>query len=169
MAQKKVWHKHINLFTAFLDTKLRTRQNEPEIVEGIPVKDALGFALRLRVAVPEYEMDGRFWQRTHYEGSALLDTDLAFLAFPADVRGGWGLAWGRNAADGTSSQLRYVMENIPDGIELNEPPGAVDGIAYRRLVPPDGEEFWLPIKEELPPRFRAWLRIRARQWNRATN
>lgn len=169
MARKKVWHKQVTLFTAFLDTKLRTRRVEDEvdlgkdIVKGREIKDALGFALRLRVAVPEYEVDGQFWQKTHYEGSALLDTDLAFLAYPADVGGGWGLAWGPNAADGTNSQLDYVT------VETSEPPGPVDETAYRRLLRPDAVEFWLPIREAAPPRFRAWLHITARQWNGATD
>jgi len=41
----------------------------------------MGFALRLRVAVPDYEVNGRLWRVNHYEGSSLLDQDLVFLAF----------------------------------------------------------------------------------------
>ena len=49
----------------------------------------------------------RFWRRNHYEGSALFDRDLVFLAYEdRGLPGGWGLAWGPNAADATNKQLR---------------------------------------------------------------
>jgi hypothetical protein len=72
-------HRRLELFTAFLDTRLRALDGDPDIVEGRALTGTLGFALRLRVAVPDYEVEGSFWRRHHYEGSALLDRDLSSL------------------------------------------------------------------------------------------
>jgi hypothetical protein len=74
-------HQRVDLFTVFLDTFLRTLDGLPEEVEGKQLLGTLGFALRLRVVVPDYEVDGSFWRRNHYEGSSLFDRDLVFLAF----------------------------------------------------------------------------------------
>jgi hypothetical protein len=88
-------HRRLELFTVFLDTKLRTLNSDPDVVEGRPLTGTLGFALRLRVAVPDYEVEGSFWRHNHYEGSALFDRDLVFLAYEdAGLPGGWGLALG---------------------------------------------------------------------------
>jgi hypothetical protein len=82
----------VELFSAFLDTLLRTLGGEPDKVGDKELYGALGFALRLRVAVPDYEVAGHFWRRNHYEGSALLDRDLVFLAFEdSGLPGGWVL------------------------------------------------------------------------------
>jgi hypothetical protein len=152
-------HRRLELFTAFLDTQLRTLDGDPDIVEGRSLTGTLGFALRLRVAVPDYEVEGTFWRRHHYEGSALLDRDLVFLGFPdPTVPGGWGVAWGPNAADATNSQLRIITDII------TAEPGVVTGSAFRRNLP-KAVEFWIPIAEAGPPAFDAWLRLTARPWN----
>lgn len=152
-------HRRLELFTAFLDTKLRTLDGKPDEVEGKKLSGTLGFALRLRVAVPDYEVEGTFWRRNHYEGSALLDRDLVFLAYEdTNLPGGWGLAWGPNAADATNSQLRIVTDTVTGE------PGAVTASACRRNLP-DAVEFWIPVAEAGPPAFSAWLRLAARAWN----
>jgi hypothetical protein len=88
-------HRRLELFTAFLDTRFRTMNSDPDFVGGRPLTGTLGFALRLRVAVPDYEVEGSFWRRNHYEGSALFDRELVFLAYEdPGLPGGWGLAWG---------------------------------------------------------------------------
>jgi pimeloyl-ACP methyl ester carboxylesterase len=152
-------HRRLELFTAFLDTKLRTLDSNPDKVEGKLLPGTLGFALRLRVAVPDYEVEGSFWRRHHYEGSALLDRDLVFLAYedPA-LPGGWGLAWGPNAADATNSQLRIIADTVATE------PGPVTPSACRRNLP-DAVEFWIPVNEAGPPAFSAWLRLTVRAWN----
>lgn len=153
-------HRRLELFSAFLDTFLRTLDTgTPETVEGRELQGTLGFALRLRAAVPDYEWDGSFWQRHHYEGSALLDRDILFLAFrDPNVTGGWGLAWGPNAADTTNSRLRLVTKVVTD-----EPGPVTD--ACRRHLPGGVLEFWIPLQEPGPPAFAAWLRLTARRWN----
>lgn len=152
-------HRRLELFSAFLDTLLRTLGGELDIVEGKELHGTLGFALRLRVAVPDYEVAGSFWRRNHYEGSALLDRDFVFLAFedPASA-GRWGLAWGPNTADATNSQLRVVTDIIPA-----EPRQVTSSACRRNLA--DAVEFWIPVMEAGPPAFSAWLRLTAHRWN----
>jgi hypothetical protein len=153
-------HRRLELFTAFLDTRLRTLDGDPDIVEGRPLTGTLGFALRLRVAVPDYEVEGSFWRRNHYEGSALLDRDLVFLGYEdPTVPGVWGLAWGPNAADATNSQLRIITDTV------TAEPTTVTALACRRNLPPDAVEFWIPVTEAGPPAFSAWLRLTVRAWN----
>jgi pimeloyl-ACP methyl ester carboxylesterase len=163
-------HRRIELFSAFLDTALRTLGGDPERIEDRDLRGTLGFALRLRVTVPDYEVAGRFWRKNHYEGSALFDCDLVFLAFPdPDVPGGWGLAWGDNAADPTNDRLKIIKETTeaePDDVPRTGTIGsAAPGAGgYRRNLA-DSVEFWIPLREDGPPAFHAWLRLTARRWN----
>ncbi|MGE0258786.1 MAG: esterase/lipase family protein [Alphaproteobacteria bacterium] len=167
MQARRQRHRRVELFSAFLDTGLRTLDDAPERIRDRELKGTLGFALRLRVSVPDYEVDGSllFWRRHHYEGSALFDRDLVFLAFPDPaVPGGWGLAWGDNAADPTNDRLRIITaateaepQDVPDA-------GASGADGYRRNLP-SSVEFWIPLREDGPPAFRAWLRLTARVWN----
>ena len=162
--QERLWrererHRQMELFSVFLDTQFRTL-DRAEKVQGKELNGTLGFALRLRAAVPDYELAGGLWRRSHYEGSALLDRDLVFLAFEdAAMPGGWGLAWGENTADDSNAGLGIV------GMERPDPPGAIaNGPCWRAL--PDAVEFWLPISNApAVPRFEAWLRLTARRWN----
>jgi hypothetical protein len=152
-------HRRVELFSIFLDTRLRTLDGDPDIVEGKELRGTLGFALRLRVAVPDYEVEGSFWRRNHYEGSSLFDQDLVFLAFEdAAIPGGWGLAWGPNAADASNRRLKIIADTI------DAEPVGVDGGGFRRDLP-DAVEFWIPAVESGPPAFGAWLRLTARKWN----
>jgi hypothetical protein len=158
-------HRRVELFSAFLDTRLRTMDSDPDIVQGKELRGTLGFALRLRVAVPDYEVDGSFWRRNHYEGSALFDKDMVFLAFEdTALPGGWGLAWGANAADATNSQLTIISNTFDS--ELNDVPAPDEegGDGYRRNLPTT-LEFWIPVRENGPPTFAAWLRLTASLWN----
>jgi pimeloyl-ACP methyl ester carboxylesterase len=160
--QAKEWHRRVELFSVFLDTCLRTLDEDPEDVAGRKVAHTMGFALRLRVAVPDYEVGGRLWRTNHYEGSALYDQDLVFLAFPdTGLPGGWGLAWGRNLADGTNDQMRFVTQ-----LPVAAPGDDVGDEAFIRPLPLEhAVEFWLPLREDGPPRFAGWLRLTARNWN----
>ena len=155
-------HRRVELFSAFLDTQLRTLGKEPERVGGRDVLGTLGFAFRLRVAVPDYQLGESFWRRSHYEGSALLDQDFVFLAFQEGEA--WNLAWGPNSADGTNDQLRIVTDRT------EEEPGVVpqDDRAWRRDVG-SGIEFWLPVRANQPPVFNAWLRLTAQHWNQRSS
>jgi hypothetical protein len=155
-------HRRIDLFSAFLDTHKRTLGKEAEAVKGRTLPTSLGFALRLRVLVPDYEVKGRLWQTNHYEGSSLLDKDLVFLAFEdPKMPGGWGLAWGPNLADGTNAALDIVDKQIE--AEPGEVPDEPEA-GWRATG--TSVEFWLPLRQPGPPAFAAWLRLTARDWNK---
>jgi hypothetical protein len=153
--QEKAWNRTVELFNAYLDTHLRTDPTREEKVQGTVVRGTMGFAARLRVAVPDYEVDGRLWRINHYEGSALFDRDLVFLAFE-DGPGNWGLAWGLNRPDSGSDDLEIVRPSDADAT-------AEDGTTAFRRVQNGMLQFWLPIENQGPPIFRAWLRLTARR------
>jgi hypothetical protein len=153
--QEKALNRTVELFTAFLDTQLRTDPTREEQVQGSVVTGTMGFALRLRVAVPDYEVDGRLWRVNHYEGSALLDQDLIFLGFEEGLDN-WGLAWGANRPDSGSDHLEIVKPSAADAT-------AEDGATAFRRVKNGMLQFWLPIQNQGPPTFRAWLRLTARR------
>jgi hypothetical protein len=145
----------VELFTAFLDTELRINPTREEHVQGRTIKGTMGFALRLRVAVPDYEVDGRPWRVNHYEGSSLLDQDLLFLAFE-EGKGNWNLAWGVNQPDSSSDELEIVQAPADDRTAEN------GTVAFRRVM--NGMiQFWLPIQNSGRPTFKAWLRLIARR------
>lgn len=152
--REKKWNKSVELFSAFLDTKLRIDPTREEKVQGIAIKDTMGFALRLRVAVPDYEVNGRPWRVNHYEGSSLLDQDFVFLAFEEE-EGNWGLAWGVNRPDSSSDDLEVVQSPAEDA-------RAEDGATAFRRKKNGTLQFWLPIQNIGQPIFRAWLRLTAR-------
>lgn len=152
-------HRHVGLFDAFLDTQMRTLDRAEQVENGErSLKETLGFAVRVRAAVPEYEVDRLAFLQSHYEGSTLVDRDLVFLVFPdPQAPGGWGLAWGMNPAD--SRSMKVVTQSVAAA------PGAVTNRAVRRVA--DGAvEYWIPVTDDRPPSFRAWLRLTARPWNK---
>ena len=72
------------LFTAFLMAGARVKRR----------RRSLGFALRLRVRVPEYEVDYRLWIDDHYEGGTLFSDKLNIEVIPvaggdSRIRYGW--------------------------------------------------------------------------------
>ena len=155
----KKWHRDIELFTAFLDTSLRSRPDRQEQVKGQSVAGSIGLALRLRVPVPDYEVDGQLWTADRYEGSCLLDQDLVFLAF--EEVSGWQLAWGPNRADCSNSALDIVRDS-PDDASAER-----GSTAFRRLAT-GSVQFWIPIQNEGVPTFQAWMRVTAQRRDVAT-
>ncbi len=153
---EKDWNRTVELFTAFLDTQLRTDPNRVETIEGQPKKGTMGFAMRLRVAVPDYEVNGRLWRVDHYEGSALLDKDYVFLAFQEED-GRWGLAWGPNRPDSGGADIKIIDPPEDDATAEQR------GIAFSRVIPGKALQFWVPIENDGAPEFRAWLRLTARR------
>jgi pimeloyl-ACP methyl ester carboxylesterase len=153
-ARKKRLHRRIELFTAFLDTQRRTEPDRIEKVEQgkVEIRGTMGFALRLRIAVPDYEVDGVLWRKDHYEGSALLDVDLVFLAY--QDANGWQMAWGPNTADSRNLTIVKPAGNAMTTESATE--------AFRRRVG-NAIEFWLPLNETKQPEVRAWLHLVARQ------
>jgi hypothetical protein len=154
--REKYWNKTIELFTVFLDTQLRTDPTRVETIEGEDKKGTMGFALRLRVPFPDYELDGVVQRIDHYEGSALFDEDLLFLAFQENDDS-WGLAWGPNRPGSGNKTLKIIRppQNDATAEQLGE--------AFSRVIPGKELQFWVPIQNTLPPRFKAWMRLRARK------
>jgi hypothetical protein len=154
--REKTWNKIVELFTAYLDTHLRADPAREEQIEGTVVRGTMGFAARLRVAVPDYEVDGRLWRINHYEGSALFDQDLLFLAFK-DESGHWGLAWGPNRPDSGSEHLEIIRPSVD--------PMAENGAKAFYRAQNSVLQFWLPLQNQGPPIFRAWLLLTAQRVN----
>ena len=72
------------LFTAFIMGGARVN----------PRRRSLGFALRLQVRVPEYEIDSRLWIDDHYEGGTLFSDKLNIEVIPdaggsSRIKYGW--------------------------------------------------------------------------------
>lgn len=151
-ARKKDLHRRIQLFTAFLDTALRADPHRVETVKGgVKLEGTMGFALRTRIAVPDYEVEGILWRKDHYEGSSLLDRDLVFLAW-ADAAG-WQMAWGPNSGD--TRNLEVVLPTADEASAL------ANRVAFRRQSGRD-VEFMLPLHEAGPPEIVVWLKLAAR-------
>ncbi len=151
--RKRLRHSRVPLFTAFLDTALRLDPEREDPVEGGSIKGAMGFAIRLRVGVPDYEVDGIVATDNHFEGSALVDQDIVLLA--AVEMNAWTVAWGPNRGDGTNAALAIVRPPADRAT-------AEDGSAAFRVDNAESIEFWLPVEETRPPRFKAWLKLTAR-------
>ena len=150
--RRRVLHRKIELFTAFLDTSLRVDSERVETVKGgVQIKGTMGFALRIRIAVPDYEVAGLLWRKDYYEGSALLDRYLVFLAY-LDAAG-WQLAWGENSA--TTANFE-IVPTVAD-----EAQGLASGAAFRCQTD-SAVEFVLPIRAEGPPKVAVWVRLLAR-------
>ncbi len=66
------------LFSVFLLTKAKVN----------PVRPSLGFAIDLRVLVPEYEIDGGWWRDQHYKGSYLYRDSITVEATPEKSEAG---------------------------------------------------------------------------------
>lgn len=153
--RKKRLHRRIELFTAFLDSSRRVHPERVETIEEgkVRIEGSMGFALRVRIAVPDYEVDGFLWRDDHFEGSALLDRDLVFLAYRDKATGDWQMAWGPNT--GGTSHLKVVR---PPADDATAQQGAE---AFRRQAG-NTIEFWLPMHEDGPPAITVWLRLTAR-------
>jgi pimeloyl-ACP methyl ester carboxylesterase len=146
-------HSRVPLFTAFLDTALRLEPDREDVVEDTTIRGAMAFAIRLRVGVPDYEVDGVIESRDHFEGSALVDRDLVLLA-AVDLHA-WTVAWGPNRGDGSNAGLAIVRA------AADRAAAEAASVAFR-VSNPDSIEFWLPVEETRPPRFKAWLKLTAR-------
>jgi hypothetical protein len=125
--------RHPHLFSAFLSSGARLRQRRP----------SLGFAVDLRVLVPQYEVDRKLWFEDHYEGGYLFRDKLNFEAIPP-------------AADGEAWTLRYGFDS------------AAPNRATRTAEPRHGNgatTFRIPIEQKTRPGISATLVLRATPWN----
>jgi hypothetical protein len=133
-AKRRVWTPDRGaspmLFTVFLD------------MAQSQTGTTLAFAVDLRVRVPDYEVNGRFFLKNHYEGSYIFRDRIVLEATPPRKK---NQAW----------RIEYQFESRRD-----QPAKAAT------LVSRDGYmTFELPVEQAIPPGIRARLRIEARFWN----
>ena len=121
------------LFTVFLATKLTTEGHK-----------TLAFSVRIRVPVPDYEVDGRVHSAEHFEGSVLFDDRLVVkigegngAESPRELRYGW-------SADGAGSAPNRVK---PDGESESGAP-----------------RYMIPLKSSSEPAFSAALEVTVEEW-----
>ena len=91
----------IKLFTAFLmrNARIKTRRR------------SLGFALRLQVRVPEYEVNGNFIADDHYEGGMLFADKLNVeVPAQADESKQINYGWDSRTPNGTPDSLELTAE-----------------------------------------------------------
>ena len=122
-----------HLFSLFLDGRQRLNTK----------RASLGFAVDVRVLVPDYEVDGFLFLDDHFEGGYLFRDRIYFEATPpATDKDEWKLKYGfesessadmPHTADLTASDDRMVCE--------------------------------IPIEQPTPPGIKARLKITARAWN----
>ena len=85
------------LFTAFVMGSARVN----------PRRSSLGFALRLQVRVPEYDVDHRLWIDGHYEGGTLFSDKLNIEVVPeADGGSRIKYGWDSRTPNRSPSQLQ---------------------------------------------------------------
>ena len=115
------------LFTAFLMWNARLNRH----------RRSLGFALRLQVRVPDYEVDGFLFFDDHYEGGLLFADKLNVEVTPqADGTSRVRYGWDSRTPDRTSRPLQLVPEGdtlvgtIPFGGRRNKHPGIRGQICF---------------------------------------
>jgi hypothetical protein len=121
------------LFSVFLDGTKRV----------VPTRRSLGFAVEVRVLVPDYEVDGFLFLNDHYEGGHLFRDRAYVEATPPDSK---QKTWA----------IQYGFESLtPNATTTDAPVTATE----------DGIEFTIPIVQPTPPGIEATLRVTARRWN----
>jgi hypothetical protein len=112
----------IYLSTVFLANSAKVSAN--------PNDRTLAYLMDVRVRVPDYEVDKKFWLDQHYEGGNLFsDALLVVLEPPAEPGGDWVVrhSWQSNSVGEASQTLTY--QQIVDGkirieVPLPSPPSS---------------------------------------------
>jgi len=130
-----------HLFSVFLDPTKSVDQDKGPVGEGVDMRP-VSFAFDVRVLVPDYEVDGAFFLRRHYEGGFIY-RQMILVEAERDERGRWKIKYGfQKDSPG--------MPNIP--------------AETRPLENERGLTFEIPIKQEQRPGLTGTLRIVARPW-----
>ena len=90
--------RHIHLATTFLSNGARTKKG----------RRSLGFSLDLRVQVPEYVVDRRWFRDDHFDGGYLF-RDKINLQASFSSKKGWMLTWHPSCRSATPCYLPRVM------------------------------------------------------------
>lgn len=123
-----------HLFSVYLSNKARVLENRP----------SLGFAVDLRVQVPEYEIDGFLWRNRYYNGSYLFRDTITLEATPP-----------RKNEDAESFKVRYGLDS--------RSPNRVTKTADLKTL--QGELAWeIPLDSKTVPGLKGALKLKASAW-----
>jgi pimeloyl-ACP methyl ester carboxylesterase len=122
-----------HLFSTFLDPGKSVKRS-----------GSVSLAFDVKVIVPDYEVDGRFFRDRHYEGGHIYRELILVEAFEdADVLGGWRIKYG------------FQTDN----------PGKAGSTAETRAIEGEaGIYFTIAIEQKTRPGLKGKLRIEARPW-----
>mgnify|MGYP006283888171 CR=1 FL=1 len=152
----KRWDLHRRLVdeasALFVDYDAHVRDGEPVHLASIflsmgarvtPQRRTLGFSLDLRVQVPEYRVDGGWFNSDHYEGGYLY-RDKVNLEAGKDRDGEW--------------RLKYGFDSVT--------PNLTSAVAASAKDDDDSYTFAIPIQQASKPGIQAVLRLVSTPWNR---
>ena len=138
-----------HLFSAYLSSDQRVDQE----------RASLGFAVALKVRVPDYYIDGSFWNREHHEGSTLFDQTIFLEATPP----------------GKKSSEWLVRYRISDGSRMRGPwdasPSKIKKLEAERMASKGNDKaivYRIPLMSRSKPGMKATLRLICRPWNQQT-
>jgi hypothetical protein len=127
-----------HLFTVFLDPNKSVKKSK-----------SVSFAFDLKVLVPDYEVDGSFFLRRHYEGGFILRELILIEAFPdPKAPSGWRIKYGFQDINPGKPGKDAEIRTITDGA------AAAPGLAFD-----------IPLEQKTRPGFRGTLRIEASPWS----
>ncbi|HHM11987.1 MAG TPA: hypothetical protein ENJ16_00420 [Planctomycetaceae bacterium] len=120
---------------------------------------SLGFAIDLKVRVPDYEVDGILWADRHYEGTTLFDKTIIVEATPPPKN-----------KPGRDYRVRYSLN---DKGNLNRATKRLkrDDSSVWDSAAADNDEtdtvlFRIPLASSSVPGLKGTLRLLCRPWNR---
>jgi hypothetical protein len=123
------------LFSVFLDSSKRVNTK----------RKSLGFAVDLRVLVPDYEVDGFLFLDDHFEGGHLYRDRIYLEATPPDsAKDQWLVRYGfESVSPITTTRTAEVAPDPETG----------------------GVQFVIPIEQPKPPGISGRMRVRVQSWN----
>jgi hypothetical protein len=139
-----------HLFSVFLDPG-----------KSVKASGSVSFAFDLKVLVPDYEVDRKFFMNRHYEGGYILRELILVEAFPDEAApGGWRIKYG----------FQEDNPGKPGIAAETRPLGGVGGIvggadAKAAASAPSGIAFDIPVSQKTRPGLTGTLRIEARPWS----
>ena len=122
-----------HLFSVFLDPR-----------KSVKSSGSVSFAFDIKVLMPDYEVDGVFFLKRHYEGGYVLRKLILIEAFPdKDALGGWRIKYGYQEKNPGKPGINAVTHKL-EGAEES-------GIAFE-----------IPIAQSTRPGVTGTLRVEAR-------
>jgi hypothetical protein len=130
--KKPIYERGPHLFSTFLDGTKRVNAK----------RASLGFAVDLRVMVPDYVVDGFLFLDDHYEGGHIYRDRIYFEATPPSSAGEtWKVDYGFESETPNTATTRADVKRTKEGVE-----------------------FQIPVQQATRPGIRARLRVTARKW-----